>query len=167
MNWTGITKLSGVLGLALLLLAVAPVEAHAKRGVAVFNTGEDIFEAGPLPSSLANEPELAGAVAGFKCEVFGLFWAYIHWGSCTPVAFLADGDGYWDHAEISDLIGAEYTQSDMKMGFWAQFGRWVYLLLIVGPIAAFVIGRRRGDDDSGDGVREHDDASVASAAPLA
>jgi hypothetical protein len=44
----------------------------------VYNYGDDVFVAGDgkVPPPFDAEPDLAGAQAGYKCEVFGLLWAY-------------------------------------------------------------------------------------------
>ena len=75
------------------------------------------------------------------CSVFGLVWAYMHWWDCTPVAY-AD-DTYTDDPVIEALIEATYTQSDVQMSFWGQYGRF----LLLGLIGLFVWSKFSGDDD--------------------
>jgi hypothetical protein len=115
---------------AALFLTTPTAEA---KGILIINTGEDVFETGPLPPELTEIfPE---AKAGYRCSVFGVFWAYIVTWGCTPVAFKGEGSSisYWDIPEVVKVIGDKYSTSDIKMGFWAHHGRW----LILGAILAF------------------------------
>ena len=121
-------------------IALGPSEAEAK-GIMIINTGEDFFEAGPLPELAEHEnPEFRKLQAGFKCEVFGVFWAYLHWWDCEPVLFYKQGDtyNYLNDETAKALVTAKYSQKDMKMSFWAANGRWIFagliLLLILIPI---------------------------------
>jgi len=123
--------------------------AFAGKKVAIYNHGEVIYEVGDIPEEwVKKHPEfkkvLAGKKAGYKCKVFGLFWAIIWKSSCTPVAFA--GTNYFDENKIADpkknwiadmnkAIAAKYKPSDMKMGFWAKFGKFILgaiLLLMIG-----------------------------------
>lgn len=120
--------------------------------VVVWGRGDTIYEAGPLPEDwLKANPEIAkrleGYKAGWKCKFFSIFWAVITKSDCTPVAY--SGTMYMNESSIADpkqnwiaslnkAIGAKYKEGDMKMGFWAKFGKFVLggvlVLLIVGGI---------------------------------
>jgi hypothetical protein len=111
-------------------------EARAAK-LFFYQTGEDIFEAGPLPEPYKNNPQLSGVKAGFKCKIFGLFWAYITISGCEPVAFR--GDTYDRNPELVAAIKKLYpTEASMQVPFWKKHGRWVLgalvLLLIVGAV---------------------------------
>jgi hypothetical protein len=136
-------------GLSLLALVGAlcffftPERAHA-AGLLIYNSGEDAFEVGPLPEPLRADDFPPGVKAGYKCQVFGLFWAYIAKWDCTPVAFLTEGDtiNFNDDPEVVAAIAAKYTESDITGGFWTMHGRWILLLALIALIAAKVLGSR-------------------------
>lgn len=137
---------TGLVAGALLLGAGS---AEARRGIAIINTGNDIFEAGPLPAPFDKEPQLAGAQAGFKCSIFGVFWIYLHWWDCQPVGFR--GDTYYDNPELVKAVAATYKQGDMKPGFWKGMMRWVLLAGALGMGAIAWFSRKSGDDDTEEG----------------
>lgn len=122
------------------VLVLAPAMAEAK-GVAVFNTGEDIFEVGDLPEELTQGKDTAGWKAGYKCSIFGLLWAYMHWWECEPVAF--QGDTYDNSPEVAKAVSAKYTTADIQMGAWQKHGRWAFAGLIVLGVAGGIIGKMR------------------------
>jgi hypothetical protein len=133
--------------LGALFLFFTPERAHA-AGLLLYNTGEDAFEVGPLPEPLSAAEFPDGVKAGYKCQVFGLFWAYIAKWDCTPVAFLAEGDtiNFNDDPEVVAAIAAKYTVSDIKGGFWTMHGRWILLLALITLIVAKVLGSRADND---------------------
>ena len=137
-----------------LVLAVSVVTAvgaqEARAGVVIYHTGEAIFETGPLPEELGVEP---GWVAGYKCSIFGLFWAYFHWWDCEPVAF--QDDTYINPPEVVQVVLGLYSQSDMKMGFWTEYGRWILGLILV---LAIVFGIMKKKDAPEDELSEEDGA---------
>ena len=139
---TRLAKLGlGVLALAAVLLLGAP-KAHAV--VIFYSYGEEAFESGPLPPELAEEPELKGAVAGYRCHIFGLFWAYFHSWDCHPVAFRRDGADtitWWgapSNPEVSEAIKKQYPASSWKakLNFWEKNGR----LVVGGGLLLFIVG---------------------------
>lgn len=135
--------------------ALVPTSAEAK-GIAIINTGEDVFEAGPVPELAdATDPQVQRMRAGFKCSVFGVFWAYVHWWGCEPVLFFKDSsDSFtYDNSEVAKaMVTAHYKQSDMKIGFWAGNGRWIFLgalvLFVGGPILLGLASGRGGGTQS-------------------
>lgn len=137
---------TGLVAGALLLGAGS---AEARRGIAIINTGNDIFEAGPLPAPLDKEPQLAGVQAGFKCNIFGVFWIYLHWWDCQPVGFR--GDTYYDNPELVKAVAAKYKQGDMKPGFWKGMMRWVLLAGALGMGALALFSRKSDQDETEEG----------------
>jgi hypothetical protein len=128
---------------------LAPTQAEAK-GVMVINTGEDFFETGPMPELATHEnPEFRKLQAGYKCNVFGVFWAYFHTWDCEPVLFYKEGDtyNYLNDAETKALVTAKYSEKDIKMGVWAKHGRWAFAGIILLPLL-FSIVRRVGRNKS-------------------
>ncbi len=142
-----------LVGEATAAAATAPTPAVAGRKVIFFGKGEVIYEAGPIPEDwLKKNPDyknvLAGKKAGYKCNVVTIFWAVVWKSSCSPVAFA--GTNYFDEDKIADpkknwianlnkAIAAKYKPGDMKMGFWAKFGKFILgavliLLIVVGVI---------------------------------
>ncbi len=142
-----------VLGVFGGVFAAAPSRAEAK-GVMVINTGEDFFEAGPITEfRMSQDPAEVRLQAGYKCNVFGIFWAYMHWWGCEPVLYFKDADDTYHYRNDDDakaIVNAHYKQSDMKLSFWAGNGRWIFLgsilLLVGGPLLL----RGRGGDAPSD-----------------
>jgi hypothetical protein len=120
---------------ASLLLAV-PREAAAAKLI-IYQSGEDVFETGPLPEPLTAQAKLTGVKAGYMCSVFGVFWAYLHIWNCRPVGF--QGSTVYTDKALVAAIAAKYPESAMKVGLWAKHGRWamagIILLLIIGAVA--------------------------------
>lgn len=134
--------MAAVLGVCLAL----PREAHAGRGIIIYNSGHDVFPAGPLPDPYAGHPQLSGAQAGFRCSIFGLFWAYFHIWDCQPVA--VKGDTYFSDPALSKAIGARYAQSDMKVGLWPKHGRWLFGFAVLALGVMFVLGRGKAREEA-------------------
>ncbi|MBI4953635.1 MAG: hypothetical protein HY908_16540 [Myxococcales bacterium] len=134
------------LALAAFALAFAATrQAHAVPFI--YNTGEDAFVAGdgsipsPFGELVEQNPESKGAKAGYRCNVFGLFYAYFHWWDCKPIIFKETGSKtftYWDDSALPGLTAAvekAHPQSDIKLGFWQKFGRFV----IGGVLLALIV----------------------------
>jgi hypothetical protein len=124
---------AGAFGLTIKPAAAVPL---------FYNTGEDIFEAGPLPAPFDQNPEYAGLKAGYKCDVFGLFWAYFWISNCEPVAF--QGDKYLAEPDVAAAVAAKYPQDQMQLSPWQKFGKFAVgggLLLL---IALRIFTRRKG-----------------------
>ncbi|MBX2796591.1 MAG: hypothetical protein KTR31_02945 [Myxococcales bacterium] len=120
-------------------LAWMPADASAGRpGFALIQTGEEIFEVGALPE-VVSSPETEGWRAGYKCSVFGLFWAYVHRWDCMPVAFR--GDEYSEEPTIVAAIDDQYTMADVQLSPWGRYGRYV---LGIGLVAVVLAQLRRG-----------------------
>ena len=144
---------------ALAVLAFVAVLAHTEQaragGVIIYHSGEDVFPAGPLPAPLDEIQLLKGAEAGYKCSIFGLFWAYFHIWGCQPVA--VKGNTVYTDPEIGKAVAAKYTESDMKVGLWTKHGRWVFAAIGIVLIIGAIRGRGDDDDDEDDDVESEDD----------
>lgn len=132
-----------------LTLLLLPNRAEAKGIPVIYNTGEEAFEAGPVPAPFDQEPGLAGYQAGYLCSVKGIVWSYFSVSNCKPVAF--KGDSYTDEPELVKAITAKYKESDMKLGFWGKFG-WMLLALgvVLGGLIylkELVSGKKETDTD--------------------
>jgi len=117
-------------------------QAQAARTI-FYQTGVDIFEAGPLPEPYRSHPKAAGLKAGFKCRILGIFWAYVTISGCEPVAFR--GDTYDKNPELVGAIKKLYpSQASMHVPFWQKHGRWVLGgLVLVLVVAGLMKGRRK------------------------
>ena len=124
-----------VVSCTLASVLLAPRTASAK--LIIYQSGEQIFETGPLPEPLAAHAKLTGVRAGYMCDVFGLFWAYLRIWNCRPVGFQGN-TVYTDQALVA-AIAAKYPPSTMNVGLWAKHGRWamagLVLLLIISAVA--------------------------------
>lgn len=127
---------------AYVALPVTP--AHAAKIPIVYNTGEDIFVAGDgsLPAPFDKEPQLAGAQAGYKCDIFGFFGAYFSVKNCRPVAF--KGDTFWDDQELATAVAKAHPEAEMKLGFWAGYGKFPLGLALLGLLGFGVWSKVRG-----------------------
>jgi hypothetical protein len=124
--------------------------AHARRGFAIINTGEDIFESGPIPDAayadvdpaqLAEaKQQMAGWQAGYKCSIVGVFWIYLHMWDCKPVAF--QDDSFDDSPEIAKAVEAQY-HGDYSAGFWKGGMRFVILAAAAAVGGVFLMGLRK------------------------
>jgi hypothetical protein len=133
---------------------VLPASAHAAPKLAIFNTGEHLFTAGDLPAPYASDPELQGFSAGYRCDVFGVFWAYLAWWDCKPAAVSADQDTYADDPTLVAAIDAVYDPSDIQTGLWEGKARWLLLVLVLFGGGAMlyekITGKNLGRDEEED-----------------
>lgn len=144
--------------LAVAAFAAFPSEAHAGRGILIYNNGKDVFEAGPIPAPFAGDPQLRGYVAAYECDVVGVFWVYFWISGCRPVAYNEDQETIIDDPRLTSAIAGAYTESDKSVGFWKGYMRYVLLLLLVLGGGAWlyekVTGKSLGGDDSEGGGEE-------------
>lgn len=132
----------------LALTAAMPAgEAQAAKIPIVYNSGDDLFVAGDgsLPGDFASIPELAGAQAGYRCDVFGLFGAYFTISKCEPVAF--KGDTYWNEPALAKAVATAHPEDTMQIGFWKKHGRIPVGLGALGLIGFLIWGQMRGKDE--------------------
>lgn len=128
-----------------LAVVGVPRNADARRGLVIYNSGEDIFPAGPLPAPYDSIDQLKGAQAAFKCKIFGLFWAYFYIWGCEPVAI--KGTTYYTDAKLVSAIGQKYREADMQVGLWKRHGRLLFLFVLVGLVGLGLMGRRKKTED--------------------
>lgn len=127
---------------------VAPREAHAaKIPVVIYQNGDDIFVAGDgkLPAPFDTIPDLQGAQAGYKCKVFGVFWAMFSVSDCKPVAFR--DDTYWDDSELVAAVAKAHPESEMQMGVWQAYGKFPLGLIGLALIGAFIWSKVSSKDE--------------------
>ncbi len=117
-------------------------EAQA-RGIIVYHTGEDVYETGDLPEKL--EDEFPGGTAGYKCSVFGVFFADFARWDCAPVVYkeTADGFDYNDEDWVVELLEDEFSEDDMQVPFWKNHGRWVIGAGVLGLVGLGVLRRKK------------------------
>jgi hypothetical protein len=102
--------------------------AHAKRGMVVFNTGDELFEVAPYQIV----PQSPPITIGYKCSHFGLFWADVFTWDCKMVAYL----GETTYADLPDQLATQlqgdprYKMSKAKRGFWNHYAFWVLIGLV-------------------------------------
>jgi hypothetical protein len=157
-----IVKKAVVIGAAAALsyaaLPVAP--AHAAKVPLFYQTGEDIFVAGDgsLPAPFDKEPDLEGAQSGYKCQIWGLVWAYVSIKDCQPVAFR--GDTFWNDAELATAVAKAHPESTMQLGLWKGYGKFPLGIAVFGLIGFGIYSKVRGndDDDQGEGEGKGDEA---------
>lgn len=146
-----------VVGLGFVLAVLfAPVRAEAKGIPVVYNTGQEVFEAGPLPAPFDTVQELEGYKAGYLCDITGVLWSYFSVRNCKPVAF--KDTSYSDDAELVKAISAKYTEADMKRGFWAHFG-WMMMVAVVvlgGLVWVYELVTGKSSDDEDEEKSTHE-----------
>lgn len=120
---------------AVTVMMLVPSEAEAKRRIIFYQSGEDIFTSGPLPAPFDKDKKLIGAQAGYKCQVFGLFWAYMHTWNCQAVA--VRGNQFFNDGKLSAAIDAKYD-GDKTMGLWQQHGRWAFVGVLLVALVGFI-----------------------------
>lgn len=115
--------------LALGFITFDSSDAHAKRGIAIINTGEQIFHVGPFPEAVqAPDQNLQVAVL---CGQFGLFWAAVWTYDCRFVAFIPSEQAYADiPPEILPEVEKKYDFSDGQRDLWNKYGIVVLILLL-------------------------------------
>jgi hypothetical protein len=141
-----------IMGWGLVLAALfllLPGRAEAKGIPLVYNTGQEVFEAGPLPAPFDQVEELRGYQAGYLCDITGVLWSYFSVRNCKAVAFKETS--YSDDPELVKAISAKYTEADMKRGFWGHFG-WMLMagLVVLGALVwvyELVTGKSSDDDE--------------------
>ena len=130
-TWRGSLLLAAFVAFTTVL--ATPTDAEARRGgvgLLFINWGEELFETGPVPAPYTED--LTAYKSGYKCSIVGLFWAYFYWWGCEPVLLENDETYILDTPEeVLEVIRKEYTESDIKMGFWTKHGRWIFLGALV------------------------------------
>lgn len=138
-----------------LVMSLSAGSAEAKKGLLIFNTGEELFEVGPFPEkALAADPQLAAdkLIVGVVCSRFGLFWADVWTWNCHFVG-TPDADSN-SVATLSDpvltLVQEKYSLSDAKRGIWNRFMFWLLLFAGVGFVVYSQMTSKGGEDEEDD-----------------
>ena len=135
------------IGLALLFalsITLSSTDAHARRGVAVFNTGEQLFEVGDLPEEMVT-PETKGLAVGSLCTQYGIFWAGVWTMDCRLVAYNPTADSYGNFSpEQLAVVEKVYNADDGKRSIWNRYGGIAIIVIILGLIVFGMFGK---DDD--------------------
>jgi len=121
----------GLLVTVAALLALAPA-AEAKIPIPI-NTGNEVFEVGPLPDTLkAMNKSLASWKLGYLCDRFGIIGADVWTWNCKLVAY----DGTKGYSDLPDAIRGplekEYPMSKAQRGAWNHYGIVVLVMVVVG-----------------------------------
>jgi len=123
--------------LALCLLAASP--AHARRGLMLINTGDELFEVADFPEDVVQTiPRAKTAKVGYKCDHFGIFWADVWTWNCSVVAVTGENS----YADLPDDITSrlagdpQYAFGKAKRGVWNHYAFWA-LIAAVGAFFAY------------------------------
>jgi hypothetical protein len=140
---SSIQKLLAVLFFSLLFA----MPAHARKGFALFNTGDELFAVADFPADIVKDnPKAKDMQAGYKCSHFGLFYADVWTWDCKLVAMKGD-DSYSDlPADLASKLSSDpqYAFSKAQRGFWNHYAFWTAL----GTLALLiVIGSRLPDPE--------------------
>lgn len=135
---------------AALCLGVVATPAHAKRGIGVINTGEELFEVAPFPAEvIAANPQAKDLKVGYKCSHFGVFWADVWTWDCQLVGV----EGENSYTSLPDALRTklsadpQYDYGHAKRGLWNHYGFWAALA----AMGAFfgigaVVGRKKSSE---------------------
>ena len=131
-----------------LCLGVIATPAHAKRGIGVINTGDELFEVAPFPADvIATIPQAKDLKVGYKCSHFGIFWADVWTWDCQLVGV----EGENSYTSLPDTLRTQlsadpqYAYSHAKRGLWNHYGFWAVLGLLAVLLG---IGAVSGKKDS-------------------
>jgi hypothetical protein len=130
--------------LAVTFLVLGAGRAEAAKIPFIYQSGEDIFDCGPLPAPYTGEktPDGKELRAGYICDITGVFFTYFSVKNCRPVAYSGDAtympdEGSAERKELEALLAKTYPESSMKRGFWNKFG-WMIMagLVVLGIVFA-------------------------------
>jgi hypothetical protein len=137
--------------LSVVVLSLSASRAEA-RGLPVYNTGQEVFDQGPLPDPYKDlkAPDGTTMRAGYYCDIKGVLWSYFSVSNCKPAAYVDDSIYTSEDAAEQAALEAAITKAypDMKRPFWGRFG-WMILAAIVLAGVAFAIKDKltgKGDD---------------------
>ena len=131
-----------------LCLGVIATPAHAKRGIGIINTGDELFEVADFPADVvAAIPQAKEMKVGYKCSHFGVFWADVWTWDCQLVGVSGENSYTSLPDELRNKLVADpqYAYSHAKRGFWNHYGFWGALALLVAFLGiGAVAGRKSG-----------------------
>jgi len=133
-----------------LCLGVIATPAHAKRGIGVINTGDELFEVAPFPAEVIEAiPKIKDLKVGYKCSHFGVFWADVWTWDCELVGVENENTYTSLPDELRTKLAADpqYAYSHAKRGLWNHYGFWA----VLAAVAVFLgIGAVSGKKASAD-----------------
>jgi len=133
------------------LLFLANTDAHAKRGIAIINTGEDVVEVADIKAEALSEVESTtgpGAKVGLMYSRFGLFWLDLwRWDEQWVIV---QGDNVW---EIDEEQATALADGELSKPFTMTLppGLIAIVLVIVGFVVFAVFVKDDEDEDEGEG----------------
>jgi hypothetical protein len=128
MRWMRTTGTVAALLAGALVLSTAP--AAQAGGTIIYHTGEDVFESAPITAKVAEEAvgilitqgllteedraaqsasltaELTPMKVGWRCSIFGVFYAYFHWWGCEQVLYKWTGADTFEYMP-TDMVKFE------------------------------------------------------------
>jgi hypothetical protein len=133
-----------------LCLGVIATPAHAKRGIGIINTGDELFEVADFPADVvAAIPQTKSMKVGYKCSHFGLFWADVWTWDCELVGVSGENSytSLPDELRTKLVADPQYAYGNVKRGVWNRYGFWGALALLavflgIGAVA----GRKSGTE---------------------
>jgi hypothetical protein len=140
---SSIQKVLAVLFFSLLFA----MPAHARKGFALFNTGDELFAVADFPAEfVAENPKIKDFKVGYKCSHFGLFYADVWTWDCKMVSVKGEDTYSSLPDEVATKLSADpkYAFGNAQRGFWNHYAFWAAL----GALALLiVIGSRLPDAD--------------------
>jgi hypothetical protein len=142
------------------ILCMSAGTVHAKRGVAIYNTGEDVVHLSDIKEDMRAEVE-AKTAPGVKIGViysrFGLFWMDI-WRWDKRNVLYDDNDAVWEVSEeaLADLgVGSlkELAAGSIDPPFTMTIppGLIVIVVLAIGFVLLMIFGKDDEDEDLAEG----------------
>lgn len=111
--------------------------AHAGRGLAVVNYGDEIFDLGPVDAAHPDKR------IGKLCQHAGLFWADIATWSCRLVVTNQDFTRYGEiPSEMRPIVEAVFAKTEPRRSWWNQYGAYLFLALFALGLLAKLRGGR-------------------------
>jgi hypothetical protein len=143
--------------LAFTLALLLSSDAHARRGVMVVNTGEDVMKIADIPEPTRAELAAAGVSGrpeiGVMYSRFGVFWLDIVRWNPQYVVFVDDGINGFEYetaspAQLAELAGVPEAEITKPIRYYLPPGAVLLGLavFIAGPIylfSSFASRRRR------------------------
>ena len=134
------------------ILGMSAGTAHAKRGVAIYNTGEDVVHLSDIKEDVraAIEAETASGVkVGMLFSRFGLFWMDI-WRWDKRIVLYDDNDSVW---ELPEEKAKEIAAGSLDAPFTMTIppGLIVIIVLVIGFVLLMIFGKDEDDDDMQEG----------------
>lgn len=136
--------------LGFMLVAGAANEAHARRGIMVINTGDDVMAIREVPAEVQEQLELpAGASplqVGIKYSRFGIFFLDIARWNSEFCVFTEEADGFsfeaGTPAQLAELTGIPESEIETPVRYYLPPGGVLLGLVVVGGGALVAMSAR-------------------------